>query len=67
MFVDHYNYAHHFDMYNPNDPMVTLEYRTLPACLKVHSYDGVMAWSEWKESGVWTDKKVKLPVEWAND
>lgn len=66
VFVDHYNYANHFDMYTPNDPLVTLQYKTLPACLKVHSFDDVMAWSEWKESGGWTDKKVKLPVEWAN-
>ena len=66
IFTDHYNYAMHFDTYDPNDALTEVKWKMPAECLERFSCKPILEWMEWKKNGGWLDKKGKIPDEWHN-
>ena len=66
IFTDHYNYAMHFDTYDPNDALTEVKWKMPAECLERFSCEPILEWMEWKKNGGWLDKKGKIPDEWHN-
>ena len=64
IFMDHYNYALHFDSYDPNDALIEVKWKFPAECLEKFSCKPILEWVEWKTNGGWLDKKETVPDEW---